>query len=76
MEACSSQIMGKSKRQKTNLGRTSRPIVKLYPMEVTSYSDTYVNSNDGSKPIHTAKDRPQREALACAKEKIHKWTVT
>ena len=81
MEACTSRGTYRGKRckspiVKTNSGRTSRPIVKLYPMEVTSRSDTYVNSNEGPKPNDTAKDRPQREASARAKEKIHKWTHT
>ena len=62
---------------KPKSGRTSRPIVKLFPMEMKSTRDnmnsTDVNSDGGHSKTDTPRERTQREASTRAREKIHKW---
>ncbi|CAC5366792.1 unnamed protein product [Mytilus coruscus] len=59
---------------RTNSGRTSRPIVKLYPLEINEVppSDEYVEEpNNEEIPTRTL---PVRKASIHAKERIKSWT--
>ncbi|CAG2249007.1 unnamed protein product [Mytilus edulis] len=59
---------------RTNSGRTSRPIVKLYPLEINEVtpSDEYMEEpNNEEIPTRTL---PLRKASIRAKERIKSWT--
>ncbi|XP_071160987.1 uncharacterized protein [Mytilus edulis] len=59
---------------RTNSGRTSRPIVKLYPLEINEVkpSDEYMEKpNNEEIPTRTL---PMRKASIRAKKRIKSWT--
>ena len=60
---------------RTATGNTNRPIVKLYPLEVTS--STEPQSEDLKSPVldRTSK-RPRREAAMTARQRIAEWAQT
>ena len=67
---------------RTSTGRTNRPIVKLYPLEVTSSEAPATNSkNDAKIPMEDTvtpeqEKRPQRRAAHKAKSQMMEWIQT
>ena len=61
---------------RTSTGHTTRPIVKLYPIEVNARTD-YVHTNGSNDLVKTDETTCQtlskREASVRANERIHKW---
>ena len=67
---------------RTSTGRTNRPIIKLYPLEVSSSSNSEASTNDDpqSDPSTTddalAPKQPQRKAAQRAKCRMTEWIQT
>ncbi|XP_063447046.1 uncharacterized protein LOC134726569 [Mytilus trossulus] len=57
---------------RTNSGQTSRPIVKLYPLEINE--DELSNTSEETKEVDTKITLPMRKAAMRAKENIKFWT--
>ena len=66
----------RSARIRTKTGETTRPIVKLYPLEVTDSEMNTNSRNVGSDNNHTMNidDRPMRQARVKALDNIRLWT--
>ncbi|VDI19671.1 ethanolamine-phosphate phospho-lyase, partial [Mytilus galloprovincialis] len=62
---------------RTRAGRTSRPIVKLYPLEIQTNINNLDDKNDDTSNSTERLTRvlPKREASVGARENIKKWTT-
>ncbi|XP_071150257.1 uncharacterized protein [Mytilus edulis] len=62
---------------RTSAGRTSRPIVKLYPLEIRTNINNLDDKNDDTSNSTERLTRvlPKREASVRARENIKKWTT-
>ncbi|XP_076089954.1 uncharacterized protein LOC143061985 [Mytilus galloprovincialis] len=60
---------------RTSAGRTSRPIVKLYPLEIRTNINNLDDNNDDSSTDRLTRVLPKREASVRARENIKKWTT-
>ncbi|XP_071123534.1 uncharacterized protein [Mytilus edulis] len=56
-------------------GRTSRPIVKLYPLEIRTNINNLEDKNDDTSTERLTRVLPKREASVRARENIKKWTT-
>ena len=57
---------------RTNSGRTTRPIVKLYPLEINE--EVQPIRADETKEVDTRRTVSMRKAAMCAKQNITTWT--
>ncbi|VDH97052.1 Hypothetical predicted protein [Mytilus galloprovincialis] len=57
---------------RTNSDRTTRPIVKLYPLEINE--EELPNTADETNEVDTRRTVPMRKAAMRAKENIKTWT--
>ncbi|VDH98724.1 Hypothetical predicted protein [Mytilus galloprovincialis] len=60
---------------RTSAGRTSRPIVKLYPLEIRTNINNLDDKNDDTSTERLTRVLPKREASVRARENIKKWTT-
>jgi len=70
---------------RTSTGRTNRPVIKLYPLEVTAEDPLYKehpslsdNKTDDQTdlPDTTLKERPTRKAALKGRQTVKEWTKT
>ncbi|XP_063400185.1 uncharacterized protein LOC134684804 [Mytilus trossulus] len=60
---------------RTSAGRTSLPIVKLYPLEIRTNINNLDDKNDDTSTERLTRVLPKREASVRARENIKEWTT-
>ena len=64
---------------RTSTGKTTRPITKLYPLEVNTnlHTNTTADTTDDPNPTDGTSDtpssRPQREAARKGRSRVNEW---
>ena len=60
----------------TSTGRTNRPIIKLYPLEVTAEDPLFKQHENKSNSPEQANTRHVCQAALWGREQVQEWTKT